>query len=86
MISKSGFKSLMELLSLQEGFLEVVIGLCGDVVVLEILLPMESDGLGLDFSFLHIDLVASEDNWDVFADTDEITYNSCEIMTRGRTK
>lgn len=35
---------------------------------------MESDGLGLDFSLLDIDFVAAEDDRDVFADTDEITW------------
>lgn len=57
----------------QERLLEVVVGLGRDVVVLEVLLAVESDGLGLDFALLNIDLVAAEDNGDVFADTDEIT-------------
>lgn len=35
---------------------------------------MEGDGLGLDFSLLHIDLVAAEDDWDVLANTDKIAY------------
>lgn len=35
---------------------------------------MESDGLGLDLALLDIDLVATEDDWDIFADTDKITY------------
>lgn len=57
----------------QEGFLEVVVGLGGDVVVLQVLLAVESDCLGLDLSLLHIDLVAAKDDRDVLADTDEIT-------------
>jgi hypothetical protein len=57
----------------QEGLLKVVVGLGRDVVVLEILLPVEGDGLGLDFALLDINLVAAEDDWDVFADADEIT-------------
>lgn len=56
----------------QERFLEVVVGLSGDVVVLEILLSMESDGLGLDFAFLDVDFVAAEDDGDLFADTDQV--------------
>ena len=35
---------------------------------------MESDGLGLDFSLLDVDLVSAENDWDIFADTDEITW------------
>jgi hypothetical protein len=44
-------------LNLQERLLEVVVGLGGDVVVLEVFLAVESDGLGLDFALLDIDLV-----------------------------
>lgn len=58
----------------QEGLLEVVVGLGRDVVVLEVLLAVEGDGLGLDLALLDIDLVAAENNGDVLADTDEVTY------------
>jgi hypothetical protein len=34
---------------------------------------VESDGLGLDFSLLDVDLVAAEDDRDVLTYTDEIT-------------
>ena len=57
----------------QERLLKVVVGLGGDIVVLKVLLPVECDGLGLNLALLNIDLVASKDNWDVLADTDEIT-------------
>jgi hypothetical protein len=57
----------------QEGLLEVVVGLGGDVVVLEVLLAVEGDGLGLDLALLHVDLVTGEDDGDVLADTDEVT-------------
>lgn len=36
----------------EEGFLEVIIGLRRDLKVLEVLLPMEGNRSGLDFSFL----------------------------------
>lgn len=35
---------------------------------------MEGDGLGLDLALLDIDLVTAENNRDVLADTDKITY------------
>lgn len=57
----------------KEGLLEVVVGLGGDVVVLEVLLAVEGDGLGLDLALLHVDLVTGEDDRDVLADTDEVT-------------
>jgi hypothetical protein len=60
--------------NLQEWFLKVVVGLCRDVVVLEILLAMEGDGLGLDLTFFDIDFVAAQNDWDVLTDTDEITF------------
>lgn len=56
----------------QERLLEVVVGLGGDVVVLEILLAVEGDGLRLDLALLHVDLVSGEHDWDVLAHTDEI--------------
>lgn len=40
----------------EERFFEVVVGLRGDVVVLQVLLAMESDSLGLDFSVLDVNL------------------------------
>lgn len=58
----------------QEGLLEVVVGLGGDIVVLEVLLAVESDRLCLDLALLHVDLVAAENDWDVLAHTDEITW------------
>lgn len=57
----------------KEGLLEVVVGLGGDIVVLEVLLAVEGDGLGLDLALLHVDLVTSENDGDVLTDTDEIT-------------
>jgi hypothetical protein len=60
----------------QEGLLEVVVGLGGDVVVLQVLLAVEGDGLGLHLTLLDVDLVSAEDDWDVLADTDEVTYSA----------
>jgi hypothetical protein len=57
----------------EEGLLEVVVGLGGDVVVLQVLLAVEGDGLGLDLALLHVDLVTGEDDGDVLADTDKVT-------------
>lgn len=57
----------------QEGFLEVVVRLGGDIVVLEVLLAVESDSLGLDLALLHVNLVTAENNGNVLADTDEVT-------------
>lgn len=65
----------------QEGLLEVVVGLGGDVVVLQVLLAVEGDGLGLDLSLLDVDLVAAEDDWDVLANTDEVTYPARQPAT-----
>lgn len=57
----------------EERLLKVVVGLGRNIVVLEVLLAVESDCLGLDFSFLDIDFVTAEDDGDAFADADEIT-------------
>lgn len=57
----------------EEGLLEVVVGLGGDIVVLQVLLAVESDGLGLHLTLLNVDLVTGQDNGDTLADTDEVT-------------
>lgn len=63
----------------QEGLFEVVVGLCRDVVVLQVLLAVEGDGLCLHFSLLDIDFVAAQDDGDVLADANDVTWNSLAI-------
>jgi hypothetical protein len=63
----------------EEGLLEVVVGLGRDIVVLEVLFPVEGDGLGLHLALLDINLVTAENDGDVLADTGEITY--CVVST-----
>lgn len=60
----------------EEGLLEVVVRLGGDVVVLEVLLSVESDSLGLDLALLYIYLVAAQNDRDVLADTNKITCDT----------
>lgn len=57
----------------EEGLLKVVVGLGRDVVVLEVLFPVEGDGLGLHLALLDIDLVAAENDGDVLADARKVT-------------
>lgn len=57
----------------QEGLLKVVVGLGGDVVILEIFLAMEGDSLGFDLAFLHVDFVSGKDNRDVLANPNKVT-------------
>lgn len=63
-----------------EGLLELVVALSRDVVVLEVLLSVESDLLGLDLSVLHIDLVSNQDNRDVLADSHEVLVPLGDIL------
>lgn len=67
----------------EEGLLEVVVGLGGDVIVLEVLLSVEGDRLGLDLALLDVDLVAGQDNGDVLADTDQVTWVLLVGVLRG---
>lgn len=62
----------------EERLLEVVVGLGRDVVVLEVLLAVEGDGLGLDLALLHVDLVSGENDGDVLAHADEVTCDKLE--------
>jgi len=57
----------------EEGLLEVVVGLGRDIVVLEVLLAVECDRLGLDLALLYIDFVSAQNDGNVLADTDEVT-------------
>ena len=57
----------------QERFLKVIVGFGGNVVVLQVLLAMEGDGLCFDFALFDINLVAAENNGNVFANSDEVT-------------
>lgn len=40
---------------------------------------MEGDSLSLDLTFFHIDLVASKNDGDLFADTDEVTLDDVRV-------
>ena len=59
----------------EERLLKVIIRLCRDIVVLKVLLAVEGNGFRLHLALLDIDLVAGEDDWDVLADTDQITWS-----------
>ena len=56
----------------EEGLFEVVVAFRGNVVVLEILLPVESNLLRLHLSVLNLNLVASQNNRNVFAHAREV--------------
>lgn len=64
----------------EEGFFIVVIGLGRDVVVLDGLLAVEVNSLGLDLALLDVDLVTAEDNGNVPADTGEITVPVGDVL------
>lgn len=42
---------------------------------------MKRDGLGLDLALLYIDLVATEHNGNILANTDKIAYVACKFST-----
>lgn len=50
----------------------MVVAFGGNIIVLKVLLPVESDLLSLDFPVFDINLVAYEDNRDVFTNSDQI--------------
>lgn len=45
---------------------------------------MEGNGLGLHLTLLNIDLVTGEDNRDILADTDEITWQKEKNVRGGK--
>jgi hypothetical protein len=56
-----------------EGLLEVVVHLGGDLVVLQVLLAVEGDLLGLHLAVLYLYLVTAQHNGDVLAYTGQIS-------------
>jgi len=56
----------------QERLLEVVVALRRDIVILQVLLAVELNVLGLDLAILGVNLVAAQDDRDVLADTSQI--------------
>ncbi len=66
----------------QEWLFEIVVGLCGNVVVLQIFLAMKGNLFGLDFTVLDFDLVSYKDNRDILAYTSEVTMPVWYILVR----
>ena len=64
----------------KEGLLKIVIGLGRDVVILEILLAVKHDGLGLDLPVLDVDLVAGEDDGNVLAHPDQVPVPVGDVL------
>ena len=65
-----------------EGLFELVVAFGGDVVVLETLLAMEDDLLGLDFAIFHIHLVSHQDYGDIVAYSDQVLVPLRHILVR----
>ncbi len=40
---------------------------------------MESDGLCFHFPLLDVDFVAAKDDWDLFANTDKVTWDGLVV-------
>lgn len=64
----------------QERLLKVVVGLGRDIVVLQVLLPVECDLLGLDLAILDVHLVSTEDDGNVHAYTNNISVPVGNIL------
>jgi len=64
----------------QERFLEVVVGLCGDFEILQVLLPVESHLASFYFTLLDINFVSTQHDGDVFTDALEIAMPIGDIF------
>lgn len=60
----------------EERLLKVVVALCRYLIVLQILLPVESNLLGFNLHVLHINLVSAENNGNVLTDTEITIYRT----------
>lgn len=73
----------------QKGLLKVVVGFGRNVVVLQVLLAVECNALGLDLALLDINLVSAKNNGNVLAHSDKITVpvgHTLVCDTRGNIK
>jgi hypothetical protein len=61
-------------------FLNVVVTLCRDIKVGEILFAVESDCFGFDFAVFDVDFVPTEDDGNTLADTDVIAMPVGDIL------
>ena len=69
-----------------EGLLELIIALGRDVVVLQALLAVERDLLGLHLAIFHVDLVADEADGNIIANTNQVLVPLGNVLvgdTRG---
>mmetsp|Transcript_15745 Transcript_15745/g.43500 ORF Transcript_15745/g.43500 Transcript_15745/m.43500 type:complete len:226 (-) Transcript_15745:180-857(-) len=64
----------------KEWLFEVVVGLGGDVVVLQVLLSVEGDLLRLDLSVLDLDLIPCQHDWNVLTHSRQITVPIWHIL------
>ena len=63
-----------------EWLLELIVGLGRDIVVLQVLLSVESDLLGLNLSVLDINFVSYENNRNVLTNSDEILVPLWDVL------
>jgi len=64
----------------KEGLLKVVVALGRDFIVLQVLLPVECDLLGLNLPVLHINLVTAEYNGDVLTHPAQVSVPRRNIL------
>jgi hypothetical protein len=65
---------------IQERLLKIVVTLCRYLIVLQVLLPVEGDLLGLNLPVLHINLVSTKNNGNVLAHTAKISVPCRHIL------
>ena len=67
----------------EEGLLEVIVALCRNIVVLKILLAVERDLLGLDFSVHDVNLVSAENDGNGFAHPHDVPMPGGDVFVGG---
>jgi hypothetical protein len=64
----------------EKRFLEIVVGFGRNIVILKILLPVKCDGLRFDLALLDVDLVTAQNNWNILANSNEVTYSIYKLL------
>lgn len=69
----------------EEGFFKIIIGLGGNIIILQIFFAMKGNLFGLDLAILDFDLVSAQDNGDIVTDAGQIAVPVGDIFVGNAT-
>lgn len=79
---KMGKKGILDKTTgqVEERLFKIIVGASRNVVVLKILLSVESNVLGFDFSVFDVNLVSTDDHGNIFTDTNNVSVPIWDVL------